>query len=276
MKRLINNDERPAIEDIDPVERLQRLQRLFADVAEKLREWLKDRPPVIRCERHNVERRIDFEQSLRRTMMQTDYTAVYAPCPHCVREAAEAEANKWLLRFGVPESILHATTDNFHSHGPEDEKVLAALAAMCEKKKGIVIICGDPGVGKTHLAVGALRKFGSGLFVPATKLFGDYKAWLHDDLYRDPVGPVKSTRFLVMDDVPTEMSNADERLVRDVLFYRHAHKLPTVVTTNMRLSDFYNRIGGSMQDRLKEAGIKAAELHGLSARSQTRERYLMD
>ncbi|HDN80639.1 MAG TPA: AAA family ATPase, partial [Chloroflexi bacterium] len=120
---------------------------------------------------------------------------------------------------------------------------------------GFLVLYGDNGTGKTHLAAAiANHLLGRGqavLFV----VVPEFLDWLRDAFnlegsrYRERFDAVKKTPMLILDDLGAQ---ADTPWVEEKLFllvdYRWRMELPTVVTTNHRLEDFPPRLASRLSE----------------------------
>ena len=144
---------------------------------------------------------------------------------------------------------------------PEDEKVslekaFQAAHQFAESPSGWLILTGTYGCGKTHLAaaIGNYRmSLGeSPMFVVVPELldhlratFGPNSPTSYDFLFNQ----VLSTGLLILDDLGTESATpwAREKLYQ-IINYRYAAKLPTVITTSSSLQEMDARIRSRMTD----------------------------
>lgn len=122
----------------------------------------------------------------------------------------------------------------------------AQCRAVAEGSAWCSFMAGDPGNGKTHLAIAALNAFGRGRFWKVPDFLDWLKHWAFDEGYELDV-LLKAYReqdfLLVLDDLGVENQTdwAHEQLYR-VLDARYERKLPTIVTTNQSLRKIDGRI----------------------------------
>lgn len=121
--------------------------------------------------------------------------------------------------------------------------------------RGWLVLLGGYGCGKTHLAAAIANtcvEYGMGtifLTVP------DLLDWLRasygspDTDYEQRFDEIRNVDLLVLDDLGTQNSTAwaEEKLFQ-IIDYRYTHKLPLVVTSNLRLEDLDARIRSRLQD----------------------------
>lgn len=155
---------------------------------------------------------------------------------------------------GVEPAMLEAMTfESFNVRGRhatqrEQESIRAAFRAcqtFAEHPDGWLLLAGDTGAGKTHLAVaiaGARLRRGEPVmftFVPdlldhLRRAYAPESGTTYDRLFEE----VKSTELLILDDVGAESATpwAEEKLYQLVV-HRHNARLPTVITTRLLLDD---------------------------------------
>ena len=146
-----------------------------------------------------------------------------------------------------PELLKQMTFDTFDPRGKandadERQTLQAALAfshAFAENPEGWLVMVGDSGSGKTHLAISiAAEQLARGdevffAFVPdlldhLRYTFSPDSRVTYDELF----DRVKQTPLLILDDLGSQTSSAwaTEKLYQ-VIVHRHNAKLPTIITT---------------------------------------------
>jgi DNA replication protein DnaC len=125
-------------------------------------------------------------------------------------------------------------------------------------EKPLLLLSGNKGVGKTHLACGILhdvfeRHGQRGQFWPVVDLLDRYRATFDEDRATETVESVdaqlRQCAVLVLDDFGTHKSSewAEERLFR-LIDERYRDLRPLVVTTNAGLLELPDRIKSRMSD----------------------------
>jgi DNA replication protein DnaC len=136
------------------------------------------------------------------------------------------------------------------------EKAFEACRSFAENPSGWLILMGTYGCGKTHLAA-AIGNYRLGLgespmFVVVPELLDHLRATFspssttsYDFLFNQ----VRNAPLLVLDDLGTESATpwAREKLYQ-VINYRYAARLPTVVTTSAKFDEIDARIRSRMLD----------------------------
>ena len=136
--------------------------------------------------------------------------------------------------------------------------------SFAQSPDGWLLLTGQPGCGKTHLAVAIVNeRLGRGgaaffAFVPA--LLDHLRATFRPDSstgYDELFEQVKTASLLVLDDLGSENSTpwAEEKLYQ-IIVHRHNARLPTVITTNLeslkQLEEAKPRIRSRLSDALVE------------------------
>lgn len=165
-------------------------------------------------------------------------------------------------------------------------QALGLARAFAEKPAGWLIFTGTYGCGKTHLAA-AIANFqmaagrATPMFVVAPDLLDHLRATFSpsnsttlDRLFDQ----VRSAPLLILDDLGTESATpwAREKLFQ-LLNYRYAGRLPTVITTYSTLAEMDARLASRMADtsRCTVHGITAPSYRGSQAQPGDRYRHEM-
>lgn len=199
---------------------------------------------------------------------------VLEPCPRCVAiQAAEREASR-LQRMGVPRNLCGATFENWNPTGEHAEGNRAKARQFADVRRGFLLLLGDLGTGKTHLAVAILRGFKSGLFIKQSELLRRLRATYRDKAAVDPVDEAQDAACLVLDEVGLSPGGRDELpMLHDILDHRHGNQKPTIITGNVAFDELSQIIGERMADRLRESCFAILNFGGASYRPEARKRY---
>jgi DNA replication protein DnaC len=246
-----------------------RLEATFRTATQARQEFVTTLPASSPCPRHpEIQRPRDGRRSwLERRVM-------FGPCPVCEQALRQRLENERLLRMGVPDILCHATLENWPAADEQAAANLAAVQEFAQVRRGFLVLLGDVGRGKTHLAVGVLRTFKSGWLVTQSDLLRRLRATYRDREAENPVQAAQDAGCLVLDEMGHSTGGADElNLLHDVLDYRHGHRKPTILTGNVGYDQICSVIGGRMADRLRESAFAVLSFGGSSARPMVRERY---
>ena len=174
---------------------------------------------------------------------------------------------------------LHAMTFAVFKPGPGSHKGYdAALAFAHNTLCPWLLLAGDKGTGKTHLAVATIleraehSEYGDpGRFIVYPELLAELRIGVGDGTMEMTLASYKRTPLLVLDDLGTEyrkgdggkQSWSDEQLYR-LLVHRYNNALPTLMTTNVPTEALDPRIA----DRLLHKGFcQVVVMQGQSHRS---------
>jgi DNA replication protein DnaC len=248
---------------------LERLRRFTVDFRQRHREWAKDQPQVKRCERHQRDRPIDWDRSCRESMSARDFTLVFELCPACLREEEVLRESGWLHERGVPKKLCHARFKNFDPRDPSSKSALETAEKFSRRKEGFLILAGDIGTGKSHLAVAIMREKKTGLFIRHSSLLERIRETYRDRTAPDPVAACKRTKLLVLDDLGTSGGGTDDQpALHSILDHRHAEGLPTVITGNVTAAEIAELLGQRVFDRIRESLFKMVVVTGPSRRGE--------
>lgn len=139
-----------------------------------------------------------------------------------------------------------------------------------ETKHGLLII-GNPGTGKTHLAasilrVALLKSIASGFVVVPNLLDEIRNSFKEEGGSRELVSRIRSKRLIVLDDLGKERATdwVSEELYK-LINFRYEQELPTIITSNRSTQEMEKQLGYATVDRLAEM-CRAVPLTGPSWR----------
>lgn len=203
--------------------------------------------------------------------------ASFGRCELCVAAEHQQAENERLNRMGVPLNLCSATFENWTTDDERAEANLAKIREFVSVRRGFLVLLGELGSGKSHLAVAALRSFKSGSFLKQSELLRRLRQTYRDKAAIDPVDEAQSVSCFVLDEVGLSPGGRDELpLLHDVLDYRHGNQKPTILTGNLKFEELRAIIGDRMDDRLRESAFAVLNFGGNSHRREARERYFAD
>ncbi len=201
------------------------------------------------------------------------------PC-ECTRDEQAEDKRTRLLRYSGLGPLARLTFANLISRGRSPNAqhqgqfavAVKDATAFAEAPAGWLVLSGPSGCGKTHLAASiagrCIENGHSALFMVVPDLLDHLRAAYqpgaeagYDELFE----LVRNAPVLILDDLGVQNATAwvDEKLFQ-LINHRYASQLPTVITTNLDLSAFDQRI----QTRLADVTLsKVHQLEGGSGSS---------
>ncbi len=154
--------------------------------------------------------------------------------------------------------------DTFNLHGIDGrnqtkttlEVAFNSAKNYSHKINGWLLIMGGFGCGKTHLAAAIANEVVSHNVETLFLTVPDLLDWLRftysskETTYEERFEEIRNIKFLVLDDLGTQNATpwAREKLFQ-IINFRYIHQLPTVITTNLNISQIEDRISSRLQDR---------------------------
>jgi len=183
------------------------------------------------------------------------------PCQCKIDEIAERRLED-LRRASNLGLLSRMTFDNFRVDGfrPHEEQTLRQAyrraREFAEDPDGWLILLGDYGCGKTHLAAAianhCVQRGHPSLFVVVPDLLDHLRATYSPGssvTYDERFDAILTAPLLILDDLGTQQTTpwAQEKLYQ-VFNYRYNARLPTVVTSNRLLEEIDPRLRSRMSD----------------------------
>lgn len=168
---------------------------------------------------------------------------------------------------GIPARFRDRTLENFVADTEEQREALATAKSFIEswprhKKAGTsVVFSGNPGTGKSHLAIAILQhvlESGTGIYLNVLDLVRMVRdTWRRTGQSETEVlDMLGRLDLLVIDEVGVQYGTDGEQVVLfDVINRRYRDCKPTIMLTNLRAKEFEEFVGARTFDRLKEGGI---------------------
>ncbi len=176
-----------------------------------------------------------------RIVEQGGGTTAAVPC-----ECGVAGRSARLLRAaGIPRRYEHCSLADFEIHDPSHQAALQVAREWVERwpdrvEHGLLFL-GEPGTGKTHLAVGIARalieeKGARVVFREQRQLLKELQATFDSGSARsewDVLAPVLEAEVLVLDDLGAGRTTPWARdVMHDLIAHRYNERLPILMTSN--------------------------------------------
>ena len=192
------------------------------------------------------------------------------------RQQAAQEKIERYKKSGVPERYYKESLDTYKINN--DMQTTAAKAATnflhavkCGEFKSLVML-GNAGTGKTHLACGIIREAG-GKYRTAPEIVEEMrhaKSFTANDTEADIIQYYGHVPLLVIDEIGRGIAATDEKyMLYQILNARYNTRKPTVLISNFTKADFLQYIGVAAADRLVESA-EVWEMNGESYRRELR------
>ena len=190
------------------------------------------------------------------------------------RQQAEREKLERYQKSGVPERYFKESLDTYKITNKMQATAAQAAtnflhAAKCGEFKSLVML-GNAGTGKTHLACAIIREAG-GKYRTAPDIVEEMrraKSFTANDTESDIIQYYGHVSLLVIDEIGRGIAATDEKyMLYQILNARYNTRKPTVLISNHKKADFLQYIGVAAADRL----VESAEIWELNGESYRRE-----
>lgn len=206
----------------------------------------------------------------------------WSGCPTCSEElrleeqAREFEANrkaaaqyrleKRIGYAGMPPRFANKHFDSYRAETDQQKKYLENCQQYAHdfpqhlKSGDGLMLLGNPGTGKTHLAVATLNHViqhhgEAGLYTTAARMFrrikDTYKS--SEETESQAIQAFASPALLVLDEVGVSFgSDSELNYLFDIMNERYEQCLPTIIVSNVQPGDLGQWVGDRVVDRLRE------------------------
>ena len=192
------------------------------------------------------------------------------------RQQAAQEKIERYQKSGVPERYFKESLDTYKITNEMQATAAKAAtnflhAAKCGEFKSLVML-GNAGTGKTHLACAIIREAG-GKYRTAPDIVEEMrraKSFTAAETEAEIIDYYGRLKLLVIDEIGRGISATDEKyMIYQLVNARYNTRKPTVLISNLGKSDFLQYIGVAAADRLVESA-EVWELNGESYRRELR------
>lgn len=228
--------------------------------------------------------RKDWELSLQHMEKTGEAKVVYAPCDQEKKDLAEARMRNALERAGVTRDLLHCSLSKYDygawNMAPDAiKKAQASITEYAQTPAGFLILVGNTGVGKDHIAVGIMRRMirqriASRFLTPA-RIDAMIRATWGRRTGEDAgtvMEKLTSTPFVVCSDLGVTEKTPP---LAEFLTRRFEMGLPTVITTNLQTASAKGMpseatlrgfLGDRLASRLNQARTAVISIDGADYR----------
>ena len=187
-----------------------------------------------------------------------------------------AERFERFKKSGVPERYLNVSFESYRVENDGQKKANAYARAFLQAIKcGVfksLVLLGNAGVGKTHLACSIIREVG-GKYRTAPEIVEEIrraKSFNAKETEADLIDYYGHVSLLVIDEIGRGINATDEKyMLYQLLNARYNAYKPTVLISNHTKADFLQYVGVAAVDRLVESA-DIAEIAGESYRRELR------
>lgn len=185
----------------------------------------------------------------------------------------ELKARQWAQKLGraaIPEKFADRTLDSYTPDNDGQKHALARARWYADnfdevlKQGTCLLLCGTPGTGKTHLAIGiahqVMERGRSALFISVPRAIRSIKETYDKastrteaQAYRDLTDP----DLLILDEAGIGFgSDYEKNVLLEIINGRYELSRPTIMTSNLAAAELKVAIGERSFDRLREGGSK--------------------
>lgn len=233
-------------------------------------------PKTMICEKHG-------EYEVKTSPMPGGRLIVKDNCSKCAEEAEaeyqrkEAEERQKLVTKRMEASLLNAGVSKrnlwkkFDSFIVENDKQKEALNHCREIADDVIngrvakntFMIGSVGTGKTHLAASIIHDLVKSKSVRCIRLIDLMRklkdSWRRDSDYTETeaINYYANLDLLIIDEVGIQFgSDAEKMFMFDIINGRYENMKPTILISNLNLSNLKENLGEQVIDRLREDGGK--------------------
>ncbi len=223
---------------------------------EQLRKDIKDLPAK-QCIMHECDLLLDWDATFTASWYEKKVVRKFEKCLLCEQERLAPLVNEKWRKTGIPEKCLQASFDNFITDTPEKKNVLDRARLQVSKNRGFIIMSGEKGTGKSHLASAIIKEAKFGKFITQADLMGELRKTyeLHKG-QEELVEKYRKTKVLVIDELDTAVKGVDiQPFLYRILADRYDKDKLTVITSNEDLNTILEILGERLRDRIKASFV---------------------
>lgn len=228
------------------------------------------------------------------TFVSTQYPSGWSSCGECASILRDAEAMErkleteaWerryrLIEAGIPKRFRECSLETYAPSCEGATKALNLAAAYADEfadmrdRGTCLIFCGGVGTGKTHLAVGIVKRVldqrRKALFTSVIDAVSSVKATYGRDsdlTEQQAIDKFLIPDLLVLDEVGAQFGSDSEKLILfRIINGRYESVMPTIIVSNLAKDLLGEFIGERSLDRLRENGGRLVAFDWASHRRQ--------
>ena len=187
------------------------------------------------------------------------------------KEAKEHLIRKQLAKSAIPARFENRTFDNYTADGEAGAKALRVsreyATEFCERLKlgSSLILCGNAGTGKTHLACAIAQHIMKTHAMSAQYMTVGRAFRMVKDTYRRDSGRTEqevlsvfaAPDLLILDEIGVQYgSDTEKNILFEIVNERYEALKPTILISNLALKELTEYAGERVIDRMKENGGK--------------------
>lgn len=221
------------------------------------------------CEKHNIEKK-----SLKFSLGGEDFEKWF--CDECGAEETVADnerknrlemerkqvfINEKLDNVMISPRFLDRTFENFKVENPKQQIALDKIIKFLDRldRMSGLIFSGGTGTGKNHLACAMAREVvkrgQTALVTTALKLIRRVKQSWDDKTEFKTIQNFIDPTLLVIDEVGVQYGSDSEKIIlSEIINERYENLRPTVLITNLTISELKSFLGDRVIDRFREGG----------------------
>jgi DNA replication protein DnaC len=198
------------------------------------------------------------------------------------REIEEAKQREMLGRAAIPKRFSARTLDNYVAEIEGQQKALNSARRYVEcweenRARGTSLIyCGNPGTGKTHLAIGIAKELmqqgHTALFARVIEMAAAVKETYTKgsaQTERQVLRSFARPDLLILDEVGQQHGSDTERMIlSEVINARYEDCKPTILISNLSLTGLREYLDPRAEDRLREGGGRVVVFDWASKRGE--------
>jgi DNA replication protein DnaC len=179
--------------------------------------------------------------------------------------------NQW-SSAGIEPDKTNQTFSNFEVWNESSRRARDTASAyymhfnnIRSSRKNSILLCGQVGSGKTHLAVALalnlLKKNIKVMYMPYRDIITRLKQnMLDEEYYRKTISTYQTCEILLIDDLyKGRINDSDINIIFEILNYRYLNYLPVIISTEFtveRLLSFDEAIGSRIYEMCKDYTVE--------------------